>query len=230
MAILKSALIVSSEDTTLQKLQGQLQQLGFEQILTIKKVSDALELAYSEKPDILLVNSHIEGRLDAKGVLQAVDGANIPVILLEGKASPLQQKNHVSLDYTNGVEATQKAIEKAISGHDRTPTSGKDTFFIRTNNRYYRVKSSSIRWIESDGNYSIIQCADKKFILKMSLRKVLQELTCYNFIQIHKRFIVNADEIEYIDVSEAKVYLNDKEIPIGRRYKDELLGRLNCLK
>ena len=230
MAISKSALVVSSKDARLQQLENQLHQLGFEQVFTTKYSAEALELAYFKKPDIILVNSHIEGRLDTKGLLQAVHSTGIPLVVVQDQQTAIQQNNYVTLDYMKGLDAVQQAVETALNRREPVDTSQENIFFIRTNNRFYRVQSSSIRWIESDGNYSVIQCVDKKFILKMSLRKVLQELSSHNFIQIHKRFIVNVDEIEYIDVSDNKVFLSDKEIPIGRRYKDELLGRLKCLK
>lgn len=230
MAISKSALIVSSNNTTIQQLQPLLQELGFNQFFTSGHSADALELAYSEQPSIVFINSHIEGRLDTKGLVNAIDKMGRICVLLGNKDKVFQQKNYVQLDDTNELEAVQKAVDTALSQDAKKSLAQKNTFFIRTNNRFYRVKSESIRWIESDGNYSVIHCVDKKFILKMSLRKVLQELSSLNFIQIHKRYIVNSSEIEYIDVSENKVFLSDREIPIGRRYKDELLGRLKCLK
>lgn len=230
MAISKSALIVSSNDATVQQMKPLLQELGFEQFFTSSHSADALELAYAEKPDIVFINSHIDGRLGTKELSDAVGKVGLPFILLLDEDSTTQQHNYITLSSKTELEAVQKAVDTVISKAEEQPRAQKNTFFIRTNNRFYRVKAASIRWIESDGNYSVIHCMDKKFILKMSLRKVLQELASYDFIQIHKRYIVNASEIEYIDVSENKVFLSDREIPIGRRYKDELLGRLKCLK
>lgn len=229
MAISKSALIVTSMDATVQQIRPLLQQLGFDQFFVSSHSADALELAYAEQPDIVFINSHIEGRLGTEELLKAVGKAGVPSVVLANENQTIQQDKYVQLDNMTELDAVQKAVDTAINQKEQ-PMAQENTFFIRTNNRFYRVKAVSIRWIESDGNYSVIHCVDKKFILKMSLRKVLQELASYDFIQIHKRYIVNASEIEYIDVSENKVFLSDREIPIGRRYKDELLGRLKCLK
>jgi len=105
----------------------------------------------------------------------------------------------------------------------------KDALFIKGNDIYNRIETVDIEWVESDGNYSIINTNDKKFVVKISLTKFKQELPEDNFIQIHKRYIVNIKKINGIDPLNNEVILDTQTIPIGRTYKKELLNRLKLL-
>ena len=105
----------------------------------------------------------------------------------------------------------------------------KDALFIKGNDIYNRIETVDIEWVESDGNYSIINTNDKKFAVKISLTKFKQELPEGNFIQIHKRYIVNIKKINGIDPLNNEVILDTQTIPIGRTYKKELLNRLKLL-
>ena len=105
----------------------------------------------------------------------------------------------------------------------------KDALFIKGNDIYNRIETADIEWVESDGNYSIINTNEKKFVVKISLTKFKQELPEENFIQIHKRYIVNIKKINGIDPLNNDVILDNQTIPIGRTYKKKLLGRLKLL-
>jgi len=113
-----------------------------------------------------------------------------------------------------------------VENHNK---QSKDALFIKGNDIYNRIETVDIEWVESDGNYSIINTNDKKFAVKISLTKFKQELPENNFIQIHKRYIVNIKKINGIDPLNNEVILDNQTIPIGRTYKKELLNRLKLL-
>ncbi len=106
----------------------------------------------------------------------------------------------------------------------------KDTFFVKLNNHIYRVELKDIKWIQSDGNYCTIFTDDKKLVVKMSLVKLLEEFSAGNFFQVHKRYIINLNEIDNINVLNSQVFINGTAIPIGRKYKPLLLKELNLLQ
>ncbi|MVM41691.1 hypothetical protein GO730_35175 [Spirosoma sp. HMF3257] len=73
---------------------------------------------------------------------------------------------------------------------------------------------------QGEGNYSIIYTLDQKYVLKRSLRKVMDDLPNY-FIQAQKAYLVNQHHIESIKGSTLEI--NQQLIPIGRNYRKQLL-------
>ena len=59
--------------------------------------------------------------------------------------------------------------------------------------------------------------------------KLYNTLSAKGFIQVHKSFLVQLDKIDNIDISSNEVLLAELRIPLGRKYKQELLAYLNLL-
>ena len=102
-----------------------------------------------------------------------------------------------------------------------------ESIFVKSSNLYYRIDVENIEWIQSEGNYCTIQLADKRFVVKMSLSSLLAELSVHAFTQVHKRYIVNKDKIDKLDLSNNQLYINKATIPIGRTFKTEIIKELD---
>jgi len=100
-------------------------------------------------------------------------------------------------------------------------------FFVKSSNLYHKLETGEIEWIQSEGNYCTIQLADKRFVVKMSLSGILEELGAYDFVQVHKRYIVNKEKIDKLDLSNNQLFINGNSIPIGRTFKNEVTKNLN---
>ena len=58
------------------------------------------------------------------------------------------------------------------------------------------------------------------------MEDILKILAPHNFIRIHRKWIINKSKIKAINTSKNKIILNDKEYPIGRSYRKEIIKRL----
>ena len=105
----------------------------------------------------------------------------------------------------------------------------KENFYIRSNNRLNRVRIGDILWIHADGNYCYIHTKNKKFAVKISLRKLAEKLSPREFIRIHKSYIVRTACIDGIDINENTACIGNHRLPIGRVYKVDLFDRLEVL-
>lgn len=106
-----------------------------------------------------------------------------------------------------------------------------ESFFIRTGSVLQRVNVSDICWINSEGNYITINTLPgKKFVVKMSLKKIKEQLPEDLFIQIHRSVVVQVIYINKIDVATNEVIAQGNSLPLGRRFKSELLERLTLLQ
>lgn len=104
-----------------------------------------------------------------------------------------------------------------------------ESFFIRNNNVLCRVDWSDIKWVHAEGNYCLINTSNKRFAVKISLVKLCKMLSPASFARIHKSYVVHLSFVDRINLNENVLYINDKEIPIGRAFKSNLLNSLIVL-
>lgn len=92
---------------------------------------------------------------------------------------------------------------------------------------YYPVEPDSIRYIESNRRTIYIHTVSDVLELNgKSLKECYEKLNRYNFIQVHKSFIVSRKYIVKVDYSQRMIYLRGvnglETIDIGMKYKDLL--------
>ena len=105
----------------------------------------------------------------------------------------------------------------------------KESIFVKFNNFYQRINVVDINWIMSEGNYVTIYVGEKKYAIKWSLTQIKNELPADDFIQIHKRYIINIDKVERLNLANNQITIADTPLPIGRTFKSDLIERLNLL-
>ncbi len=105
-----------------------------------------------------------------------------------------------------------------------------DAFFIKQNNVLRKIPFASVLWIQADGNYSIVHSDNKRFVLRISLKQVLDQLPQDVFLRIHRAYAVPLDKIEDIYISSNELLIADKKLPIGRNYRANLLEHLHIVK
>ena len=109
----------------------------------------------------------------------------------------------------------------------RKPVAGPRDLFVKTGRQTERITLDQIDFIESDGNYCTIHTPKKRFAQKTPLKKILEELPEADFLQVHKSWVVRVAKIGQIDNAREILFIGEKEIPIGRSYKPQLLEALN---
>ena len=70
----------------------------------------------------------------------------------------------------------------------------------------------------------------KKFVLRISLRGILEKLDNEQFVRVHRSYIVQRNAIESISLGENEISLQNYKIPMGKKYQDELFRHLNLLQ
>lgn len=92
------------------------------------------------------------------------------------------------------------------------------------------LKISEIDWIEAADYYVCVHVGARTHLLRRSMNEVEEELSAGLFCRIHRSAIVNLERIRRLDASEeggTDVVLRDgKRLPLSRRYRKRLHGRL----
>lgn len=76
-------------------------------------------------------------------------------------------------------------------------------------------------------NYSIIDTEKKKFTIRATLKEISPKLNNKTFFRSHKSYTVNLTRITALESD--LVFIDDEELPIGRKQSQELSGYINKL-
>jgi DNA-binding LytR/AlgR family response regulator len=123
-----------------------------------------------------------------------------------------------------------KAVEKAKMRFEdnRADITTKDkTIFIKTDSKLVQINTEDILWIEALGNYMRIFTHDDKFTILSTMKDIVSKLPADQFTRVHRSFIIRVDKIKSIE--DNYILIKDKQISIGKAYKDELSKKLNML-
>ncbi len=96
---------------------------------------------------------------------------------------------------------------------------------VRENKKVLRIYLREIRFIEGLNEYIAIHTDGKRIVTKCSLMKIENNLPSDRFIRIHKSFIVATARIQSFSTTTLEV--DNKELPIGRSYKNMVMKTLN---
>lgn len=88
------------------------------------------------------------------------------------------------------------------------------------------VYIKDILYIESDKHYVIYYVMKKELPIKMrgNISDLLEKYSVYDFVRIHKRYLVNLRFLSNIDNKNCEVTIGevDKRLPMSRNYKHEV--------
>lgn len=102
-------------------------------------------------------------------------------------------------------------------------------FFTKIGNKLKKISLDDVLFVEVEGKYSSIQLKDRRYNVKASLKELLDKFPGDRFVRVSRNFIVNLDAVDYIDTVQYVIRMADRDIPISRTYKDELMSRIRLL-
>jgi Response regulator of the LytR/AlgR family len=117
------------------------------------------------------------------------------------------------------------STEQAYEEPRKIKPTGDDFIFVRTDYKTIKIKISDINYIEGSGNYVTLHTTRGKILVLQNLKKFEEQLTPYQFIRVHKSFIVSFNHIESIE--KGWILIDKQEIPIGESYREPFQQFLN---
>jgi DNA-binding LytR/AlgR family response regulator len=111
----------------------------------------------------------------------------------------------------------------------QSETVVNDYILVKSGNKHHKVILDEIVCIESLKDYIQIHLENEKTIVsKYKLGDIEQELMIYNFLRVHRSYIINASKITAFSTHDIDV--NNQEIPIGTSYKSSVILFLEQIK
>lgn len=98
-------------------------------------------------------------------------------------------------------------------------------FFIKSGQDVIKIAYDEILVIECLQNYIRIHCHNKVVISLSSMKLMDTILSNYNFLRIHRSYIVNLAKVDAI--KDNLFFIQEKRLPIGRSYKKNVNDIIN---
>lgn len=128
--------------------------------------------------------------------------------------------------FYKAIQRARKRMEK-----EKLDKIGRSEIFIKKDSTLVRLKYDEILWIEALENYVIFNTFNEKFTIHFTMKAIEQKLPQDKFTRVHRSFIVNTSSIDAIEDNSVLIKVHDgiKSIPIGKSYKDKLMGDINLI-
>ncbi|RAI90179.1 LytR/AlgR family response regulator transcription factor [Algoriphagus yeomjeoni] len=230
-------LIVEDDMIIAANISLQLSNLGYEVTGIETKGEEAVHHALETKPDLILMDIHLKGKstgIDAAHEIHRI--LDIPIIFLTAneddatfqKAKETQPFAFISKPFSKlNLERTIALVEERIkentskySSEDTLVDAQEDRIFIRNQNKMIKVMLDDILWVEAERNYCKIITMQQSFLIVSPLNKLCERMDQKRFVRIHRSFMINFSKLDA--VTDSSVELNQKILPIGKQYKEDL--------
>lgn len=204
--------------------------------------TEALRLFYNSeiKIDIVVIDIFLDGKADGitfAETINIVPNKSKPFVFLSSskdrqifERAKLTQPFSFLLKPFNELEilyALEMAVEKFYGQTNVFLSEVQDTviseeyLFVKKNKSLKKVLIDDIVYIEVEDRYCNIITDNEKFVILMSLTKLIQLLDPEKFCQTHRNFIVNTNKIEEIIVHDNLLILEgNHKVTLSDKYKD----------
>jgi DNA-binding LytR/AlgR family response regulator len=125
------------------------------------------------------------------------------------------------------LKSISKLSEVVSSRSPQSIQTGDDYIFLKENKRMVKVNFHDILFVEGMKDYVKVVTREKAVVSKLSMTAIEDLLYKYNFLRVHKSFIVSLNHVDAFSSSDIEIGLF--KIPIGRSYKEQALSKLGDL-
>jgi DNA-binding LytR/AlgR family response regulator len=106
-------------------------------------------------------------------------------------------------------------------------SSDQEHVFIKTDSKLVQLNLSQVLWVEALGNYIRVHTEEDKYTVLSTMKEIEAKLPPKDFIRVQRSFIIRVDKVKAIE--DNYIIIKNKEIHIGKSYKEEFYKRINYL-
>ncbi len=198
---------------------------------------DALEIEEGYAPLVIFVTAYQEFAVQAFTVnavdylLKPFDKKRFKAALLRARQGiesreAKKQNAHLATMLTSLKSAAQLALETAET------QQYLEHFVARVRGKITLIRTGSVRWMESEGNYINVHTTEgSSYLVRETISGVEAKLNPHDFMRIHRTVIVAKRFVKNFATSTANDYdaiiLHDgTELPLSRSYRENVLNLL----
>lgn len=158
-------------------------------------------------PDVIMTTAYAE---------YAVEGFSLDV--LDYLVKPVS--------FERFLKACEKAYQyqKLKRGGGAADQDKEEYFFIKCDNAFEKVYYKDLLLVEGMMNYVTLHTINKKMIVYMTIKSMLEQLPADKFLKVQKSYIVNLEAVKSIEGNVLSV--GNQRITIGQGYREEVLSKV----
>lgn len=131
------------------------------------------------------------------------------------------------LDYLLKPISFDRFLKAANKAHDffAGRTNAADQFiFVKADNKLEKIAYNEILFAEAMENYVGIYTAAKKLVVHSTLKSLQEKLPAGLFLQPHKSYLVNIEQIQSIEGN--TLHVGGFQVPISKYQKEDVLEKI----
>ncbi|MCO6175309.1 response regulator transcription factor [Flavobacterium sp. NRK F10] len=242
-------LVVEDTPSESEALITVLKENGYNVVGLATNHKDALALFYANKVDIVIIDIYLNGipeGITFAETINVIPNSAKPFVFLTSSTdrhtferAKLTNPFSYLLKPFNELEllyALELAIEKFYAQSDVFLGEEEDTvisteyLFIKKGKSLKKVLIADIIYIEVEEKYCNIITEKEKFVILISLTKILDMLDNTLFCRTHRNYIVNTEKIiEIVPADNLVILAGNHKVTLGEKYKN-LTKRIRTLK
>lgn len=230
-----SCIIVEDEPLAAEVLEDYIKQVPFLDLVNIyEDALFALEALKKQKVDVIFLDIHLP-KLKGLDFIKTLKSPPQIIITSAYREYALDGYELNVTDYLlkpinfnrflMAVNKLKNQQESEVSSVAVPHAGERIHLLININKKKIKVFYDEILYIESRKEYINIVTEKESYLTKYQLTDIEAELDKASFMRIHRSFIVARNKIKAFNAAE--VELGGQVIPIGRSYKELVLGVLN---
>ena len=218
-------LLVDDEHLALEILELYCSKIDYLDVVgTCKNADEAAFFLQHNKVDLLLLDIQMP-RLNGMEWYKNLSSKPLVIFCTAFQHFAVESYEVNAIDYLLkpfSLERFNKAIEKTkeIIEKKTNQETIKQSIFVRSDRKEIRVKIDDILFIQSMSNYYVVTTTEKKIIGYGSISTLESTLQAFNFIRIHRSYLVAKNKIGTIATN--SIIVSTYELPIGRNYRKNI--------
>ena len=220
------AIIVDDEPKAIELLKSYLTHFNsIELVATFRNGLKAFEYVSKEPVDLILLDinmPHISGISLSKMLPE-----KIKVIFTTAYSEYAVESYEIqAVDYLVkpiSLERFTKSISRVLSLKTTIIKKENEVVFVKSGFETFKLDKAAILYLEKEGNYMNYHCRNQSVLARETIQEAFEKLPD-NFIQTHKSFIVNLENVTSFTNNELTI--GKEKIPLSETYKNEVLNKL----
>lgn len=232
-------LIVDDEPLAIRLIEKHISQIeSLEVVATCNSAIKAFEIVNTQQIDLLFLDIKMPN-LTGIDFLKSLKNPPKTIFTTAYRDFALESYDLETVDYLLKPITFERFL-KAVDKFTRLSTQSfpqvqketivTDYIIVKSGSKHHKIVLNNIVYIESLKDYIQIHLQnDTTIVTKYTLSDIEKELATYNFLRVHRSFIINTTNITAFSTNEIDLN-HSKEIPIGASYKDTVLLFLEKIK
>ncbi len=227
-------LAVDDEPIALEKLRNYITKIPyFDLVAVCEDAMEAMKVMNEQEIDALFIDINMPD-LNGLDFVESLSKRPLIVFTTAYAQYAVDSFRVAPVDYLLkpfGFADFQRAANRVLQQFNLQMSSNatpavSNSLYIKIEYKYVRIDQKDIRYIEGMSDYlRIFTTTEAKPLITHSTLRQIKEYLAPNFLQVHRSFIVNMEQLK--EIQRMRI-LMDKEtwIPVGDLYKEDFVNYL----